>query len=132
LRGERRSKGARAVFAARRKRNKADFATTRVWGVSPTSILASIFAARRRKNIECVHTRIACQKTQVWLHLPCLPLVHPSEKARKRRQCLLFCSQHITIPFDRMVVPNSFFVESLETIWLQWYNARYADNLYWT
>jgi len=62
LRGERRSKGARAVFAARRKRNKADFATTRVWGVSPTSILESNFAARRRKNFECVHTRIACQK----------------------------------------------------------------------
>ena len=62
LRGERRSKGACAVFAERRKRNKADFATTRVWGGSPTSILASNFAARRRKIFECVHTRIACQK----------------------------------------------------------------------
>ena len=75
LRGEKSSKGVIAVFDVRQKRTKRTL-RRRGFGEAPQQAFLPPFW---RKNFECVHTRIACQK-QVWLHLHCLPLVHPSER----------------------------------------------------
>ena len=101
-------------------------------GRLPNKHFGKHFCRRPGTKILSVFTLELLAKNASVATLALLAISASVRKARKRRQCLLFCSQHITIPFDRMVVPNSFFVESLETIWLQWYNKRYADNLCWT
>ena len=71
LRGEKSSKGVIAVFDVRQKRTKR---TLRRRGFGE-ALQQAFLPPFWRKNFECVHTRIACQK-QAWLHLPCLPLAH--------------------------------------------------------
>lgn len=102
------------------------------FGEAPQQAFWQAFLPSLGAKILSVFTLELLAKNASVATLALLAISASVRKARKRRQCLLFCSQHITIPFDRMVVPNSFFVESLETIWLQWYNTRYADNLCWT